>query len=441
MPVSLGPASLPSSGNFDVLSPSVPPHRHDRGAAMTGKARDRRPPAQVATQEHDDDWLAGVAEAAAQACHAPVDLLGEYLTMLADAAVYGRRPRPEQLAAVRDLGRRAAEQGVGAGQAVELYLSAAWRLWRELPLVVRSRDRDHVRAAAEAVLRVLDDAVGVFVDSHQATRREMIRQEESLRREFIDDLLRGDADVSRLVERAEPFGLDLGQSHRVALAAPASTPDEVDRAATVLERTVVERFGDREVLVATKDGKVVVLVPGPSGTSNNRPIDLTKVLQTGLTRLTSGNPWHLAAGRAYVGAYGIARSYEEAREALTLAERLGVDAGVVQPRDLLVYRVLARDQAATVDLVRDLLAPLADARGGPQLLLDTLHDYFACGAVATETARRMNVSVRTVTYRLARVKALTGQDPADPATRFALHVAVEGARVLGWPDRDLPTSS
>ena len=50
----------------------------------------------------------------------------------------------------------------------------------------------------------------------------------------------------------------------------------------------------------------------------------------------------------------------------------------------------------------------------------------------------MNVSVRTVTYRLARVKALTGQDPGDPATRFALHVAVEGARLLGWPDRGLP---
>jgi sugar diacid utilization regulator len=285
---------------------------------------------------------------------------------------------------------------------------------------------------------VLNDAVGVFVDSHQAARREMIRHEESLRREFIDDLLRGDANVSGLVERAEPFGLDLGQSHRVALAATSDSRELVDRAAIILERAVVERFGDREVLVATKDGKVVVLVPGTVGRSR-RPIDVTKLIQSKLARLTSGNPWRLAAGRAYVGAYGIARSYEEAREALTLGERLGVDAGIVQPRDLLVYRVLARDQAATVDLVRDLLLPLAGARGGPGVLLETLRSYFESGAVATETARRMNVSVRTVTYRLARVKALTGQDPGDPATRFALHVAVEGARLLGWPDRGLPT--
>lgn len=407
-----------------------------------------RPPAsgEASAPIQDDDWLRAVADSAAAACQAPVELLGEYLTMLADAAVHGRRPRAEQLAAVRDLGRSAAEQGVGAGQAVELYLGAAWRLWRELPMVVRSRDRDRVRAAAEAVLRVLDDAVGVFLDSHQAARREMIRHEESLRREFIDDLLRGDADVSRLVERAEPFGLDLGQSHQVALAAPGDAQDKldraatvIDRAATVLERAVVEHFGDREVLVATKDGNVVVLVPGQSRSPRGRSVEVTTVIQTELNRLTSGQPWHLSAGRPYVGAYGIARSYEEAREALTLAERLGMDAGTLQPRDLLVYRVLARDQAATADLVRDLLAPLAEARGGPELLLETLRCYFSCGAVATETARRMNVSVRTVTYRLARVKALTGQDASDPATRFALHVAVEAARLFGWPDRALPT--
>jgi sugar diacid utilization regulator len=404
---------------------------------MAPTSPNRRRSSSTSGHAENDEWIQEVAQAAAQAVHAPVDLLGEYLTMLADAAVHGRRPGPRQLAAVRELGQRAAEQGVGAGQAVELYLSAAWRLWRELPVVVRSRDREHVRGAAEAVLRVVDDAVGVLVDGHQAARREMIRHEESLRREFIDDLLRGDANVSRLVERAEPFGLDLGRPHRVALAAPGEAGD-VERAAIVLERTIVDRFGDREVLVATKDGMVVVLVPGSTGTSKRRTVEVTTVMQTELARLRSGHPWRLAGGRAHVGAYGIARSYEEAREALTLSVRLGADAGIIQPRDLLVYRVLARDQAATADLIRDLLAPLTGARGGPDVLLETLRCYFAAGAVATETARRMHVSVRTITYRLARVKALTGQDASDPANRFALHVAVEGARLLGWPDRALP---
>ena len=34
---------------------------------------------------------------------------------------------------------------------------------------------------------------------------------------FAEDRLRGDADVGRLVERAQPFGLDMAWAHQVAL--------------------------------------------------------------------------------------------------------------------------------------------------------------------------------------------------------------------------------
>ncbi len=390
----------------------------------------------------EDAWLTAVAHAAAAAAGAPVELLGEYLAILADAAVSGRRPQKRELEAVRELGHRAAEHGVGAGQAVDLYLSAAWRLWRELPPVVRTRDRDRVHAAAEAVLRVVDEAVEALVDGHQAARRQMIRHEESLRREVIDDLLRGDADVSRMVERVEPFGLDLGREHQVVLAAPGEGSGELNRAAVLLERVIVEQFGDRDVLVASKDGRLVVLIPAEPFEARPRAgdKDVATLIQAELRRLAKGVRWRVAVGRAYPGAYGIARSYEEAREAFTLAERLHLDTDTVHARDLLVYRVLVRDRAAMVDLVRATLDQLSEARGGVEPLLQTLQTYFATGEVATETARRLHLSVRTVTYRLAKVKALTGHDPADPAQRFALHAAVLGARLLNWPEDELPAS-
>ncbi|MDP5181949.1 helix-turn-helix domain-containing protein [Blastococcus sp. BMG 814] len=370
-----------------------------------------------------------------------MELLGEYLPMLADAAINGRRPDAWELDAVRESGRRAAAQGVGARRAVDLYLSAAWRLWRQLPVVVRSSDPEKVRAAAEAVLRVLDDAVGVLVDGHQAERREMIRREESVRAEFVDDLLRGDADVSRMVERAQLFGIDLGKPHHVALVAPRDPGGGIDRAATALERAVVDRFGDREVLVAMKDGRVVVVVPSaatPAGAAA-RGTDVGVLLQQDLRRLRIPGRWRVAAGRAFPGVWGVPRSYEEAREALALADRLAVEDDVVHARDLLVYRVLGRDQAAIVDLIRDVLGPLEQVRGGAQVLLETLHAYFDAGDVATEAARRLHVSVRTVTYRLARVAQLTGHSVASPDQRFALQSAVLGARLLGWPVRPLPT--
>lgn len=385
-----------------------------------------------------EDWLDAVAASAAAACSAPVDLLGDYLPMLADAAIHGRRPGPRELAAVRELGRRAAAQGVSARGAVDLYLSASWRLWRQLPAVVRSRDPEKVRQAGEAVLRVLDDAVGVLVDGHQSERREMIRHEEALRRGFVDDLLRGDADVARMVQRAEPFGIDLGKAHHVALAAARGPEGPVDRAAIALERAVVDRFGDRDVLVATKDARVVVVVPAGSASVTSRAVDLGALIRAQLDQVDGGRRWRVAAGRAFPGAYGVARSYEEAREALVFADRLGLDTDVVQARDLLVYRVLGRDQAAIADLVGDVLGPLQRSRNGAGVLLETLLAYFEAGDVATEAAARLHVSVRTVTYRLARVAELSGYSVGRPDQRLSLHAAVLGARLLEWPARPLP---
>jgi sugar diacid utilization regulator len=391
----------------------------------------------------DEAWLTAIAQAAAGDSQAPLELLVEYLSLLADAAISGRRPRDHELAIVRELGRRAAEQGIPAGRVVDLYLSAAWRMWRDLPDVVPYRDRDTVRASAQAVLHVVGEAIAVLVDSYQAATQQLIRQEEALRRELVDDLLRGDPDVARIVERAEPFGLDLGRQHQIVLARPADDLPDGDPSVNLLELFILDRFGDREVLVATKEGLLVVLIPATAPSTAPRTLthDVGTLIHDALIRQRSGREWRVSTGRPYPGAYGIARSYEEAREALMLAERLQFETPVIDARDMLVYRVLIRDQAAIVDLVQAVLGPLTQARGGAEPLLKTLDAYFATGEVATETARRLNMSVRTVTYRLDKVKTLTGHDPGDPAQRFTLHIAVLGARLLEWPARDLPSDA
>jgi DNA-binding PucR family transcriptional regulator len=156
-----------------------------------------------------------------------------------------------------------------------------------------------------------------------------------------------------------------------------------------------------------------------------------------LERSRHGRPWRVTVGRPYPGSYGIPRSYEEAREGLAMAVRLRLDSVLIPAEQLLIYRVLLRDQPAIADLVQSVLGQLVAARGGAEPLLATLDTYFATGGVATETARRLHLSVRAVTYRLDRVRTLTGYDPADPAQRFTIHAAVLGAKLLGWPQRDL----
>jgi DNA-binding PucR family transcriptional regulator len=133
----------------------------------------------------------------------------------------------------------------------------------------------------------------------------------------------------------------------------------------------------------------------------------------------------------------VRRSYREALEAIDLAGRLDLPKRIVHARDLLVYPVLVRDEAAMADLVLAVLGPLAAARGGAEPLLSTLEAYFASGGNTAQTARRLHLSVRAVTYRLQRVQELTGHSADDPEHRLTLHVAVTGARLLDWPRRPL----
>ena len=123
-------------------------------------------------------------------------------------------------------------------------------------------------------------------------------------------------------------------------------------------------------------------------------------------------------GRPYPGPSGVARSYEEAAEALDVAQRLGLPEPVVPaPRTCSSTRSCCATGQPSPIWSRTVLIPLGAARGGAAPLLATLAAYFARGGVAAAAARDLHLSVRAVTYRLARVRDLTGRDPARPATR------------------------
>ena len=271
------------------------PERADRKASR-GNSRARQRPA---------DHLAEVAAAASRDAHGvPVDLLGDFLELLVDSAGSGRRLDRAALERTGACGSRAAEQGIPLGRTVELYVSATWRLWRRLPAVAIGGDAEQVRLAGEAVLRVVNDGLAALTDGYLAARRQMVRREEALRRELIDDLLRGDPDVAGIVQRAEPFGLNLARPHQVALALPTQRLAEMVAATGRLERVVLDHFGDRDVLVAAKDGMLAVLVPGtatpPAGRQGRRDAgEFGQVMLRALRAIPAGEPWRVAIGRAW----------------------------------------------------------------------------------------------------------------------------------------------
>ncbi|MFJ3670520.1 PucR family transcriptional regulator [Streptomyces sp. NPDC090106] len=345
----------------------------------------------------------------------PDQYLDGYAEILADASSTGRRLTRDELDSRRELGARAAASGHG------------WRVLVREHLAVGRAARPS-GADPDSVLSVIAQALDAFADGYERAQRLVIRQEEAARREFIDDVLHGGGDSGHLAARAERFGLRLSRLHAVAVAEGPVKYDETDPVPRQVEEALFGRFENRRILFTTKDGRMVCIAPGDQS-------DVLTHFAKRAHAATDGG--QVAIGRPREGVVGIGHSYEEALNALDVAQRMGYDDPVLHAVDLLVFPVLARDRQALVDLVRSTLSPLEQARGGAQPLLATLAAYFDTGCVAAETARRLNLSVRALTYRLDRIHTLTGANPADPAQRYTLQTAVIGARLLNWPTRPL----
>ena len=392
--------------------------------------------------------LAAITRAASrEAGGVPPGLLGDYLPAVLDAFGSGRRLSAAELAGYARSGEQAAEGGVALGGLVDLYLSATWRLWRELP--AGSYSPAVLRGAVLAVLHAADDAVAAAAGGFERAYLSVARREEAERQEFFEDLLSGRGGVADLLARGERLGLRLAGPHQVMVVG-ATGDGGVSLTGIHIDSAVAEAAAPSSSLVVSRRGRLVVIV-GTAG--DDEAAGVARALAGALARQAPGSAdareprradareprragppsWRIAVGRPYPGPSGVVRSYDEAADALDAAQRVGLADEVVRAADLLIYQVLLRDRAAITDLVQTLLTPLARARGGAAPLLATLDAYYARGGVAVAAARDLHLSVRTVTYRLARVRELTGRDPSQPADALALQVAVIGARMLDWP--------
>lgn len=390
--------------------------------------------------------LAAIADdAAGDAGGLEPDLLVDFLPALAAAVKSGQRLPRWDLAGYREAGRQAAGSGVALRGLVNLYLSAAWRLWPELPAVrTAAQDPAAVVRAGSVMLRAANDAVAALSDGYQLARRELVAGQAAARREFVDDLLLGGAQaLAGLVERAGLFGLTLAGPHAAVVVRAEKPFTDSSPQAALLERSILGSKADADALVTTKDGDLVVIFAAPHRLAIDGVIaGLTGSLPTAapgvqLRRRAEVGAWRMGVGRPQQGPSGVRLSFEEAREALQLGARLAGDELVLEAADLLMHRVLVRDQTAMRELVDAVLTPLTAARGGAEPLLRTLEAYFEAAGNASMAARSLHLSVRALTYRLEKIDELTGRDPTEPLQCFELQTAVAGARLLGWPDSSL----
>lgn len=342
----------------------------------------------------------------------PQTFLTGYAEVLLKASATGRRLTREELSSHRAMGARAAEAGYDWRQILREHLAAG--------RVVRPRSA----ADLDGVLATVGQALDAFADGYQRAQRAAAHTHDTARRAFIGGLLSGTFDPEALAVDAERFGLRLSHAHSVAVAVGPEPYDDTHAVTRKVSTDTLSRFGSRGVLLAAVDGALVCVTPGGQ---DDVPAHFAE-------RAVAAGAVRVAIGRARQGAAGCGHSYREALGVLSVADRMAFEEPVLHAVDLLVFPVLTRDRQALTDLVQTMLGPLEQARGGARPLLRTLSVYFDAGCVTAEAARRLSLSVRALTYRLQRVRALTGSDPADPRHRYALQTAVIGARLLDWPE-------
>ncbi len=371
------------------------------------------------------------------------DLLQGYLPALLGTASTLRRLSEQEKEDCRRTGADAAQAGLALPALVDLYMTASRRLWPQLTDLVGALRDQPVRPTelvglGEAVWRAADDALAALAAGYVDAQRLVLRSEEAARLRFVEDLLRGHADIGSLVDRADTYGLNLAAGHVVAVADAETPVAPAGRLTTWVEQAARSRFPDRGVLVIADAGRLVCAVSTAAEDGVGQDADggvLAELAASAAAELTRGKAWRVAVSRRHSGPLGISRGYADALDALDVADRLGLVDRVVHARQLLVYRVLLRDESAMTDLVEAVLGPLAGTAEGPDRLLRTLEAYFAAGSNTSAAARTLHLSVRALSYRLQRVQELTGYRAGDPAQQLTLHVAVTGARLLDWPRR------
>jgi hypothetical protein len=267
-------------------------------------------------------------------------LLDGFLDSLAAACREARRLRRHEVDRHRAIGVSSAERGVPLGVVVDLYLTATSLAWPLLPRPAHGGPDE----TTAVVLRAANDAIAAVTAGYQAAQHAAIRSEEAVRREFIDDLLHGHVDPARLAELASRYGLQLAAAYCVAVAETTRPFTDSDERTRQVESALRRPAGAGAVLVTTKDGQLVCVSP------STRSDTATEFAGRVRTVAHPANA-RVGIGRSRSGPSGIAQSYQEARDTLTMAGRLGLPGPVLHARDLLVYQVLFRDRAAIGELV------------------------------------------------------------------------------------------
>ncbi len=261
-------------------------------------------------------------------------------------------------------------------------------------------------------------------------QRTALEVEHRLRGGFLEELFSGEFVEDLVIKQAEAFGINLTSPARLFLVEPAT--GELNHAGAHLLSSIctdcaAERTGSS--LVAVESRGAVVLLEGPD---TEEPL-FEDLLQRALRQRMSHSGLNIAVSRTVRAPHEYGGAHAAARRGLELFKLLQRSGQVVSFRHMGVQEMLvqASEPAALLEFIRVYVEPLEryDDEHNSQLLT-SLTTFYDAGFNLHEAARRLDVHVSTLRYRLARVEELLGVDPKVGEARLNIEVALKAANAL-----------
>lgn len=260
----------------------------------------------------------------------------------------------------------------------------------------------------------------------------VLRAEEALRGDFLGQLLQGKAPSAGFAEQAQRLGYRPDRPHQVLLIyGPAKSGGSSHSLQEEVERWLGQSDKLRlRPLLVWRDRYLVLLVETADAEKGR---DLARGLVDDLSHPASRLLVGVGSARQPQDG-SVARSFEEAQEALRVARALAWEEGVVPFDELGVlhwlYHLPAEVAEDNVYLRHVRALAHYDAQREAELL-KTLEAYLDCGGSLVEAAEALYVHRNTLLHRIERIEELRGLDLRDSLQRLNLHVALKHYRLHG----------
>lgn len=307
--------------------------------------------------------------------------------------------------------------------AYRIWGQTVWNAIHEEASRGTEEERTAVLGIAKSVMEHVDRVSVIVAQAFLEEASGIRRDHNVLRRDFMDALLLPTPSTEAAGRFLTTMEVELQGQFAVVLFRRNPEEHSADlRSALATARFHLQPSGE-QYLAGIRDNEIVVICPSPK-------LSDFEILKTNARTAAGQLPQFVGSiGRRHSAVAGISQSYDEAHEAVMIGLSSGLSGQCLAYADVLLDNVV-RNSPYSDALLQETIVPLRayDAQRGTDLL-KTLECYYNNRFNLSKAAASLSVQPNTVTYRLERIRELTGHDPTYPDGLLLLCLGLKRHRI------------